>query len=335
MYIPCRIVREIPAMNGPNVFVAQTPLQLLNLIEAQKAFNKTGEVLLFYRQDYNRRHMQNLLDLYDVEQYSFFKITLLFRLIFIPRLFLRYASRRGRVKTFFFGTYASWSAFLANLLQPDELVLVDDGHKTINILTNSEAEGVMKKRFLPCLSKSFLSRASFFTYYSDLARSLGREAVHNSLEHVIRSSNLEELSSLDGDSIIFIGTNILHDYEGIEDVLCRITDTAQGRRVLYVMHRYDNPDLLLGLLKRDDFDVAKFDYPLELVFGALWLENKPEVWTMGTTAIDTLAIIYPEFRVKVFELDYQRFLSEKKAEGFRSLLGFYRKQPHIEVISEY
>lgn len=318
-----------------SLFLVQTPLQLLNVIEAQEKFKKEGKILLFYRQKYDRSNMQSLLGLYEIEHYSFFRITPLFRLTFILQLFFRYASLQGNVQTIFFGTYASWCAFLVNFLRPDKLVLVDDGCKTINILKNPEMSGVERNRGLPILSKAFISRASFFTYYSDFVRSYGREAVQNSLEYVTQVSGVTEYSSLSDDSIIFIGTNVLNSYNGINEVLKRIVATAQGRKILYIMHRYDDPERLAELQQLDEFEAVRFDYPLELIFGALWRDNKPEVWTLGTTAIDTLALIYPELKAKVFELDYQCFHFEKRAVGFRGLIEFYRTQPHIEVVSDY
>ena len=316
-------------------FIGQSPLQILNLVEAGRAYGASGPLLVVYDDEAIRRQIASLLQRLGVADVRFQRRGLAFRLGFPLALAWRYARLRGQVDTVFFGTYTTWASFLVNLLRPRRCVLVDDGQKTINIVTAPQTAGLGGRRRGGPFSRAYVDAAELFTFYDELARRHGRRARPNRLDAVadqLMAVGADAAEPAGPDDILFIGTNVTETYGPFDAAMARVKAAAGDRRLLYLMHRRDDADRLHALAARLGFEARRFELPLELVFHHLWAAHRPAVWTFGTTATDTLQAMEPALRVRVFRLARDGFTSTRLAEAFDSVYAHYGANPRVELV---
>jgi hypothetical protein len=319
---------------GSAFFIGQSPLQVLNLVEAGRAYGAAGPLLVVYDDEAIRRQIASLLQRLGVADVRFQRRGLAFRVGFPLWLAWRYGRLRGQVDTVFFGTYTSWASFLVNLLRPRRHVLVDDGQKTINIITAPQAVGLGRRRGGP-FSRDYVGAAELFTFYDELARRHGRRARPNRLGSVagqLMAGGADAAEPAAADDILFIGTNVTETYGPFDEAMARVRAAAGPRRLLYLMHRRDDAARIAALAARLGFEARRFELPLELVFHHLWSAQRPAVWTFGTTATDTLQAMEPALRVRVFRLDKAGFRSARVAEAFDGVYAHYQGNPRVELL---
>jgi hypothetical protein len=316
-------------------FVGQSPLQILNLVEASRAYGLRGPMLVVYDEDAIRSQIESLLVRLQVDEVTYQRRDLLFRMGFPLILALRYAHLRGRVDTVFFGTYTGWASFLVNLLKARRHVLIDDGQKTINIITSPQLVGLTQRRTRSLLSRAYVDEAEFFTFYDELARRHGRIARPNRLQSVaadLMQGGIEGIEPAGRDDIVFIGTNVADAYAPFDDAMRHVMAAATGRRLLYLMHRRDDATRIAKLARALGFEARRFDLPIELVFHHLWSTHRPAVWTFGTTATDTLQAMEPTLNVRVFRLDRAGFRSMRLADSYDSIYAHYAAANRVELV---
>ncbi|MDG1491047.1 MAG: hypothetical protein P8R43_04090 [Planctomycetota bacterium] len=324
----------LSATNETSLCIGQTPLQVLNLVEACLAKGVEAEFVVLWRSRRIQAQMAALLSDLGVRRVTFLRVSGLPRL-WLPFKLARLCLRlRGSVRRVFFGTYTSWVAVLVNLLGPEETTMVDDGQKTINILTAPHLAGLPGRAPWP-LSRSFVQSASLFTFYDALATRLGRAAQPNRLTRVtelLRRSDVHGVEPLRSDEVLFIGTHIAHLYGRFEEDLQQVLASSDGRPVTYVLHRRDDEEGMRHLGQRLGFKVVRYDVPLELAFNAIWAPHHPEVWTFGTTATDTLTAMHDQLRVKVFRLDTSAFVRPRTGSAFSSTYKHYEGNDRVMVV---
>lgn len=314
--------------------IGQSPLQVLNLVEAVRADGAEARFLVVYDAEDVRAQIASLLERLGVGDVRFQRRHLAFRLfhpLFLARLCW---DLRGRARTAYYGTYTSWASFLVNMVAAPRGVLVDDGQKTINILVAPELVGLAGRDAPWPWSRAHVRRAELFTFYDDLARARGRAARANRLESV--SAQLMGAGAAarpaGRDDILFLGTHLQDSYGPFERDLERVLAEAAGRRVLYLMHRRDDAERMAELGRRLGFEPLRFDLPLELVFHRLWSQERPETWTFGTTATDTLQALHPSLEVRVHRLDPAGFRSARTGAAFESIYAHYATRPRTTLV---
>lgn len=318
-----------------SLFIGQSPLQILNLVEASRTYGQRGPLFIVYDAEEIRTQIESLLQRLGVSDYRFQQRSLWFRLTYPVTLWLRFFRLRGKVDTIFFGTYTTWASYLVNLLHARHHVLVDDGQKTITIVTAPQAVGLGGRRSRSPFARDYVNDAELFTFYDTLAARHGRRATPNRLRSVaeqLMAGSAAGVPAVGPDDIIFIGTNVTRRYAPLECAMARVVEMAAGRRILYLKHRRDDPQKLAELADRFGFEVLSFDLPLELVFHRLWTEHRPAVWTFGTTATDTLQAMYGDLAICVFRLDQAGFTTRKLASAFETIYALYRANPRIELV---
>lgn len=323
------------AASDTSLFIGQSPLQILNLVEASRAFGKRGPLFIVYDSEEIRAQIESLLKRLGITEFHFQKRSLWFRLTFPLSLWLRFFPLRGKLDTVFFGTYTTWASYLINLLQARHHVLVDDGQKTIAIITAPQTIGLGGSRSRSMFSRAYVDDAELFTFYDALAARHGRRATPNRLASVARqlmAGGADGVPAAAAGDIIFIGTNLTRRYAPMEAAVARVVEHAAGRKILYLTHRHDDPRRIADLAGRFGFETLSFDLPLELVFHRLWAEHQPAVWTFGTTATDTLQSMYGNLAIRVFRLDPDGFTTRRLAESFDSIYALYRDNPRIELV---
>ena len=308
-----------------------TPLQLINAIEATLFFEKDTFYLCFSRNPENTKILKNIFELFEIKSFQIIKINSFFKLTYLFSLIKKIEKITIKPSCIIHGNYTGWTSHIINSTSPNELIHVDDGFKTTKILTRPHEVGVFKKSILKTLSKEYMQRTHFFTYYSQLANSNGKLSTQNYLSYIqnhLKTFDLEFLNISEQIYPIFIGTNILKLCYSIEDIFAFLS-TRLGKNFLYIMHRYDDPVLVNKLAKKYDFTAVKFSLPIELVFKILWDKNKPSVWSLGTSAIDTLQLINSDLYVNILQIDIANFKNNYLQSYHRSLYSTFTNNSRI------
>lgn len=322
-----------------SLFIVQSPLQLLNAIEASYALGKNGHYIVIYRNKNNLSRMRKLAELYSLNDVDYISAGLFSHFFVNFRTRMRYREIVGKVDTIIYGSLAMWAINLITYLKPKTLYMVDDGQQTVNLLVNPEATRLAKRSGKKL--SHILSNSIFFTYYTDIAALSNVRHIPNTLEHVktglTQNPATPNIPPLDNNDILFIGANIFDKYNDFTGTLEKIVKHAESKRkkIFYVMHRFDCEETINILADKHNFTAVKYDYPLELIFSLLWSKNQPEVWGVGSTAIDTVLLMFPDAKVQIFSLDSTRFYKIKDRLAFSSLLSMYRTNASVDVIDLY
>jgi hypothetical protein len=310
-------------------------LQALNAAEACNEDRQSPHWLVVYDTETVAEQIRGLLSKLGYVDLRVRRRDFLFR-CFYPILFIWwYRAKRGRLSRVYFGTYTSWASFLINYLQVTNHTLIDDGQKTINILTAPQLVGLKRQRsWMGWFARDYVYQAEFFTFYDNLAREHGRKCRPNRLKLVSELLLDDELPlvAVDRETILFLGTNVLGRITDYEDVMRRVVGMAGGRRIVYLMHRKDDADYLKKLSDRLGFYSVRFDVPLELVFLRLWSLHKPEVWTFGTTAADTLQAMHNELHITLLRLPEELFTHPQLAAAFSSIYSHYKGNARVRLV---
>lgn len=320
------------------VFIGQSPLQILNLIEASSSFDERGVFYIVYENEDVKRQIIEIIRYFNVTNFYLQRRNIIFKVFFpfiIGTFYIKTLKRNGRPDSVFYGTFTSWASLLVNLFKPRRTVLVDDGQKTINVIKNPTMVGLHKKRSIWLFSRDFVSSSTFFTFYSELAAQHGIPFRANRLKNVsdlVPESARLGIQPVSMSDIVFIGTNILSSYNNIFDVFDKIITHAAGRKIYYLPHRRDRKETLDLLARKFGIHVVANNLPIELTFGSMWRAHRPDVWAFSSTAIDTLLMLNEELVVTVFRPAPAGYNNPKTAEAFESIFQQYRNQPRVRLV---
>lgn len=304
----------------------------MNIVEAAHADSSAPELLVPFRSEAARRRVGQVVDTLGVRRVTYLASSGLSGAVLPIRAGLHAWRLRGRVDKVYFGTYTTWASIFINIVGATDHVLVDDGQKTINILRAPHLVGLDRTRPWP-FSRAFVHSAELFTFYATLAQECGRTARQNRLTHVSeRLGSILPPDVMAPKGILFIGTHIADTYGPFERDLARVVAEAGERPMTYILHRRDDEAMMLELGHRLGFEVMRFELPLELVFNHIWRPHKPEVWTFGSTATDTLRAMHEGLRVRVYRLDTDSFTRAKTGAAFASIYAHQEREPRVEVV---
>lgn len=316
--------------------IVQSPLQLLNVAEACLQDGVHPHMLVVWEDQATCEQLRRLANQTGLTDVRFQRRTPLFRLFAPILLSWWYRRHRSKVDRLYFGTFTSWAAWLVNWVRPRSLIMVDDGQKTINVIRAPHLVGLPGAWYARGpFSKAFVMRAELFTFYEETARRAGRVTRSNRLDKVSQlvHSLGSGVRSVEPDSILFIGTNISTSYRYFARDMGVIQSAARGKRLIYLSHRRDDPALIKQLSLALGFEVVQSQLPLELVFSGLWRANKPDVWTFGSTATDTLQAMYPELKVTVFKVQVDGFHSPRLGAAFASIYQHYSQLDNVKLLA--
>lgn len=315
------------------LYISQSPLQLINNIEAYLKLEKGhGKHLIFIRDDQSMEAIESIIDLFNLINFKKHNINKSFKLLF-P--FILSTEARTNYQKIYFGNTTSYTSFLINKIRPKEIVHVDDGTRTINLLQLGENSNFFEKPILRTLDKSYLKRSTFFTYYSQQAKKSGKNYIENTLsetsDHIAKLKHLENMAPANSNQKLFIGTNILSSYKNIEQVFEQLDAQIGLKNCIYLMHRYDDDLLMNSLAKQYKFQTFKINLPIELYFSYLWQKKQPSVWTFGSTAIDTLTLISSNTKFNIIKLNKDRFTKSNLGESFHHLYEHFEHNPMVTL----
>ena len=326
-------------MSKINLFIAKTPLQLFNCIEAKNRFHKEDKsVLLYqYQRSIDQIQMKNLIkkdEWFDVIAYPLAPLHRLLFPIFLNKNIIQY---QNKVTSCYFGAYNSIISYFINKVKPKNFIIIDDGVKTIKISEFIKDRKLDKKGFLRPLrdkvmkaSREYVYDAKFFTIYDEVKEFVPNRVIKNDYR-----AFKEHISSMEKEDIIyFIGTNLLErsikTKEIFEKELKHVLEyyIKNNKRIIYVLHRYEDVEYINDLSKKYGFESVKFDNIIEVELlkrGTIPMG----VASFASTAVETIDMIYG-VDATIFELENSG-ICEKYQEVFRKLYDNFRGK-RVEVI---
>lgn len=322
-----------------NLFIARTPLQLFNCIEAKKRFHKDEHNILLYQYQrlVDKNQMESLIEVDDWNTIIIYPLNWqrrIFSYFYIRKMNNRY---KNTIDACYIGVFNSIVNVLINTIHPKKIVILDDGTKTLSIAKNMETRKInnrtsvlkiIRNRFFNT-SRNYLYRASFFSIYPLAEYNISNKVVLN--DYRVFKESLSQIPI--EDRVYFIGTNlnekILKSDQIFEANLQKVIAFYKNKKMIYVLHRYENIEYIANLAKKYEFDYVKFDNILEVeIAKAGFLPT--EFATFGSSAIETLPLLYPNSEYRVFYLESKDIL-EHKQEVMESLYNSF-EQKGYEVI---
>jgi hypothetical protein len=302
------------------LFVIESPLQLLNAYEAMHQFPaQLQEVFVrFSNNKYVDQQIRDTIDKLGINQLA--NITYLtlpvngksildgLKMLLLKIKFLFQSKSFQHI---FIGEYES--RFIRFIIPyKRNIILLDDGSKTL---------GTQDK---------FTSNHYFdwFTIFEFKALQ-GQNIYQNTYNHLHKHLIFNSIT--DNNTILFIGSNLSEEGVISEEynisLLKKVADRYSDKRIRYIAHRRESDSKLDLIKKIENIKVSRLNYPIELlsVFEDYSLHS---IVSFYSTALITLKKIYGTPTI-AFQFDYSNHPEAKEIDAVYN----YCKQ-HITVIKE-
>ena len=318
-----------------DVFVVETPLQMLNAIEARAYFRAKKSYLLvltspFFPQEafsplieYNSwsrmsyikiREKQNPAESESGECFWRKKIKEYngyYKQFLCRRKLNNISKSLGHFHRLFLGNYLqTYMRHLGNRLKHDELILLDDGTDAVRVnemrrLPKVEPKSVglggLKANLHRILHEWDYREVEHVTFFSAYELNLNGndQLIKNEYEY-LRSLSVRDARS---DEVLFLGQCLVDDgwvsKEGYFRYLEKIKDYYSRQKLVYVPHKRESGAIINEIVQRLDLNIESYDVPIEFHL-AKGVKPK-EIASFFCSAIENCRIIFGnKLRVTAF-----------------------------------
>jgi hypothetical protein len=308
-----------------NLFIARTPMQILNAFEATHHFKTQRNILVIIhnRLNNNEEQIKKIIDIFNLNH-------IFTEIIEIEnRGKSKFKQAKELIKTLqnlsydyvFLGSYGSVGRLLLANIKYQKSYLIDDGtativaHKAIMKKRGKTPLGFKELRALFFGLKIKLSKPiSFFTIFH-LEAIDDEIIVKHTFEHVKKQFSQEAARS---EAIYLLGQSITQ-YDMISeakyiDYIKQIVEYYPDEKIIYVPHRAEVHNKELNLLVNKNFSILPSTMPIELYF-LINKINPKHVISFFTSALYTLNVLFSQSKVESFSIDPQDI--ESRAEIVR------------------
>lgn len=303
-----------------HLFIVRTPLQLFNAIEARKRFHKEDVNILFYQYQrmVDKRLMENLIITSEWDEVIAYPLTWS-RRVFLPFYLNSMMEKHHNIQNCYVGVFNSIVNLFINRVNPQKIVILDDGTKTLGIANNIAKGDVNRKENrlktlrnkIFNLDRSYIYKASFFTIYSLKNYAINNEIILNDYREFREGLERCEKKEV----VYFIGTNlkekILSSEEAFEKNLQKVLAYYKDKKFIYILHRYESLPYLQNLAERYKFEAVKFENILEVEIAKAGF-IPVEFATFGSSAIETLPLLFSQSDYRVFKIEAEDILAKKQ-----------------------
>ncbi len=308
-----------------NIFIAASPLQLLNCIEASHHFKTKNNILLIAKEG-KSKNLDQMIQLLEI--YCWDKIIYLD----LPVGFLKYIRYPSFIKSFlketitmpieniFVGAYRSMHInHLVNFLDVKNIYLVDDGVSTLSYEKYNKSKSI-KKSIRDIIYRLMLYKTKnikyiFFTcFYLE-----NYKTIENAYDYIKKYKSNVTSSNM----VMFIGQPLVElsvvTPKYYKEYMKKIIHYFDNQNFIYILHRGNDRNFIDGLSKELGFKYLEFDNLIELEI--LQSSNIPcTIATFYSTGIYTLNKIfknvkYVAFRIEKEHID-QKLLSSLDIESY-------------------
>jgi hypothetical protein len=349
---------SVPDMNM-NVFVIETPHQLLNALEARyhlalpdsvlivillKIFSQESYTSITRPGDWAAVHyvpsevastggVQRKLKFHSSARIRGYFAT--YELFILRRRLDAIARSLGKVNAVFLGNYwIDYMRHFANVIDHERLFLLDDGTSTL-LINDRRREGRHLNNYsswqrarlrlvdsLIGLKPKQIESVTFFTIY---------DLVTRKEDHVVRH-NYSYLRSVAGavppsEEVLFLGQTL--EEEGLSReryfyYLRKMLVYFRGERIVYVPHKGEPPEKIAYIRDELGLQVTRFNVPIE--FQLTMLRTRPKLLaSFCSSALENCRIIFGnEMKIKVFHIDPEECL--RNIDFIRNLYTYYESK---------
>jgi hypothetical protein len=265
-----------------NLYIVESPLQLLCAYEAIQQFNKDRYLLLirFTGRGQNDLHLLNCAKFLNLDFESFTLRPDHFKLDFIKNILLWISLATKSFNHVFFGSiYSNALKLIRKLLKYNELFYLDDGAATLR----AQTEIRLKK----------IGKVNWFTFFK-------LDLVANQIAQEHSFKKVREYKKFDSNKYrYFIGQpiDVIIGFSAEDYMLCvqsvakKCTDLEP---LLYIAHRVENDDFLQKIAATPCVQVLRLDKPIEMHFIVDTKYAPLEIYSCYSTALVTLKTFFPE-----------------------------------------
>lgn len=300
-----------------NLFLVESPLQLLNAYEAENYFSSKNSLYIIRLSNdiINDKQMTTLIDYYSIRKRSLI-ITInsnskgLFDILKIAFLKFYFYVKKKQLEKVFVGNFESglFSLLIKNI-KNGRMILLDDGAKSISI----------QNKF----SDNY--NFNFFSFY-DLIPFKNQNIYKNDFNKLRKNFHSDNLNK----EILLLGSklseiSIIEEIHYIE-LIKKISKLYENEKIIYISHRGENINKLEIIEKEiNNISIKNLDYPVE--FYPI-NENKAikKVVSFYSTALFTMSKIYDCEAIAV-KFNYE---NSKYKENIDEVYSFYKN--YMKVI---
>jgi hypothetical protein len=266
-----------------NVFLAQTPFQLFNAVEAKNRFHLNQKNILIIINRGNQKNLDQIKkivdydkDWSDVIQIDFFTR---FQKLFYPLIVKNLLRRLDKlqIETIYVALYRNLVAHIINSLKHKRTVLFDDGNsifKTIHFLDQKkEKKFSLSRKIISILlfrktNIDFIYKSKIFTLFDiSLFKNISNEIIKNDFSYF--KTKIQTLTK--EENVFFVGSKMIGNgisKETFESSLMYVVDFYRviNKQIYYIPHRYEDIKYLKILSEKYAFILSPFSSIIEFEF---------------------------------------------------------------------
>ncbi len=335
-------------MNNYNLFIIESPLQLLNAEEAKYYFPSKKNILLV-KYSSNKKNNMQITKILKMQKWDYiYNIQFIYsKIVFLPFIFtlIQLKLKYKYFNKIFIGEFRSDYMWLyINNIKHEKSVLLDDGTLTI-LVQNKYLEDINKYNEKRSKSKDFIFSLFLFKNSNrkmiDLFTMFKFKTYHNQILYHnnfnFMNSKMSNCKLLPGDQVFFIGGDLVelkiisldYFYECIDYI--KKFYQQQNKTIIYLPHRGETNNKLEILENKFHFNITYFENPIELEL--LYKRILPvNIASFYSTALITLKNIYNIKNIDSFKLDINQINHEHQI-SIEEIYKYYNKEFNIVEMS--
>jgi hypothetical protein len=350
-----------------NVFLVETPHQLLNAMEAKSYFRLVdNNLIVIIKEEYSKDSYARLVApnewksvfyvpvkgdpesgfLRNLRDHRIDRIRGYYRtyeLYLLRKALDRLSASMGKVERIFVGNY--WMEYMrhfANVTSHKELCLLDDGTGTllINKMRRERwfqgndknraaiAQGIINSAI--GLKDRHIEDVTFFTIY-ELEVRPGDSVVKHDYPYLRQKASERPLE----DAVYFLGMTLIDEglsQEAYLDHLRRVKNHFNNENFVYVQHRGEPAEKLKIIKRQLNLEMRKFDVPIEYQISVLG--GRPKILaSFCSSALENCRIIFGDLLdIKAFYIDPED--CPLRPDFIKDIYAYYGSKagPKFEVI---
>lgn len=320
-----------------NIFIAQSPFQLFNAIEAREHYTKTDNDILiisFTKNKQSNNQIKEVLNLYKwpkiiKQPMYFYTQERLLRMIYLTF----YLRRKKEISNLFIGDFKADDLWLiANNINFNKVCLLDDGGQTLNLpwmFKNIKELNKRRHKRKDTIVRFFglkgcdRKRIDIFTMYQLHTIPNICNITRNNFKYT-KSKIVNAKENID--DIYFVGSSLINARvikpDEYYSYLKKIILYYKNKNLLYLPHR--NEDIHLLLKNIPNIEILETNVPIELYF-LLNKINPRHIASFYSTALESLKIIYDVDNVDSFVIN-DKLLSVNHKKIIKDQYAHYRSK---------
>jgi hypothetical protein len=331
--------------NHKNIFIIESPLQLINAVEAKFHFKTSNNILIIIKSNnaQNNNQINSILntgywDSIIKIEFKDYYLKGYFGVIKRGRDLYKIVEKFKNINKLFIGFYGlDFIKYICNKLNFKRLILLDDGTQTIDIMRDIKHSKItlssLFKKFFLVFNTNTLKDLSFFTSYeNDYFNEYIIKNDYKFLKTKIQNRNI------DINKLFFLGSNMvdsgflsLKTY--IENLNSIILDNP-GKQFYYIPHRRESDNNINFVVRNTEMELLETNESIETYLVYKSNELPGIIVSFICSALINLKHIFNErILVKGYGINDSLILDEQFKTRFKYIKSYLRD--HIDFIDHY